>query len=86
MNSSADIYAVIWFADGQYQVPLSTVKFPDERFRACLSENFDSDSSGFLDGDECDAVEELRLETPGSPILPDVSFFSGVEKAQLQWQ
>ena len=59
-------------------VPLDAAHFPDENFRAKLTEN-DTDKDGILSAEECAAVENLYLNSKSIKDLTGIEYFTNLE-------
>ncbi len=75
---SLAVMSVTAFADGG--VAVDEENFPDEKFRAYVSENCDIDKDGSLSGDEAAAVKEINCSAMGIAYLDGIENFTALEK------
>ena len=70
--------SVTAFADGG--VAIDEENFPDEKFRAYVSENCDTDEDGNLSDEEISAVKEINCSSLGIAYLDGIENFTALEK------
>jgi Leucine-rich repeat (LRR) protein len=71
--------ASIYFSDDRYRIPINERVFPDDSFRAFVSDAYDKDEKGYLSDEELDAVTAINCsgtaDNPGS-----ISNLRGIER------
>ena len=67
------------------EVAISEVNFPDEAFRAYVSENFDTDGNGYLSRAEIANVTEIDVQNKGITSLKGVKYFTALTTLDCSW-
>ena len=60
-------------------VEINETNFPDENFRECVKENFDTDGDGVLSAEEIAAVTEIDVHNKGISDLTGIEYFENLE-------
>ncbi len=76
--SALNIKMAVSAAEGD--VSINATNFPDDIFRAYVSEEFDSNGDGVLSAAEIAAVKEIDVDRKGISSLKGVEFFTALEQ------
>ena len=71
------------FVEQASGIQVNAINFPDSIFRAYVSENFDTDSSGYLNDEEIANVQSIDLDESGVSSVKGLEYFTALTELHL---